>query len=77
MKTTEMERQRRYYSDAQIPLSDEYLYSDPEYDIRQGVQRATMPVFLALGRYEFFVPYYLWDDVRKQEHSPWVCVACC
>ncbi len=77
MKTAELEHQRRYYSDAQISLSDEYLYSDPEYDIRQGVQRATMPVFLALGRYEFFVPYYLWDDVRKQEHSPWVCVACC
>ncbi len=35
------------------------------YDIINGDQ-ITTPVFLALGRYDYGVPYHLWDD-RKNE----------
>lgn len=36
-----------------------------EYDIEQGLDRVTMPVFLAVGRHDYGIPYYLWDDFRK------------
>lgn len=36
-----------------------------EYDIAKGEQ-ITTPVFLALGRYDYVCPYYLWDDVKDK-----------
>jgi proline iminopeptidase len=33
-----------------------------DYDIAQGPGEITMPVFLALGRYDYVVPYATWDD---------------
>ena len=37
-----------------------------EYDITQGLDRITMPVFLAVGRHDYGLPYYLWDDFKPQ-----------
>jgi proline iminopeptidase len=35
-----------------------------DYDITGSFPEITTPVFLALGRYDYWCPYYLWDDVR-------------
>lgn len=37
-----------------------------EYDITQGLERVTMPVFLAVGRHDYGIPYYLWDEFKPQ-----------
>lgn len=36
-----------------------------EYDITESFPRIKSPVFLALGRYDYVVPYTLWDDVKE------------
>ncbi len=36
-----------------------------DYDIAEGDPIAT-PVFLSLGRHDYVVPYYLWDDQRDK-----------
>lgn len=37
-----------------------------EYDITESFPRIESPVFLALGRYDYVVPYTLWDDVKQE-----------
>ena len=37
-----------------------------EYDITKGLERVTMPVFLAVGRYDYLLPYSLWDEFKPQ-----------
>ena len=37
-----------------------------EYDITKGLERVTMPVFLAVGRYDYGIPYSLWDEFKPQ-----------
>ncbi|MCP4634523.1 MAG: alpha/beta hydrolase, partial [candidate division Zixibacteria bacterium] len=32
------------------------------YDIAQGSDTITMPVFIAIGKYDFMVPHYQWDS---------------
>jgi len=32
------------------------------YDIAKRPGRVATPVFLALGRYDYLCPYFLWDD---------------
>lgn len=32
-----------------------------DYDFGKRAPRATMPIFLALGRYDYLVPYHMWD----------------
>lgn len=32
-----------------------------DYDVGKRTRRATTPVFLALGRYDYLVPYHTWD----------------
>lgn len=43
------------------------LYNEifPEYDFTQG-DLITTPVFLAVGRYDYGNPYYLWDDYKDK-----------
>ncbi len=36
-----------------------------DYDIAKRPGRVETPVFLAIGRYDYFWPYFLWDDNRK------------
>ncbi len=36
------------------------------YDLEQGPGKITVPVFLALGKYDFVVPYTLWDDQKQK-----------
>jgi proline iminopeptidase len=37
-----------------------------DYDITMGLEKITMPVFLAVGKYDFRNPYYVWDDLKFQ-----------
>ena len=37
----------------------------PQYDFTQG-NEITTPVFLALGKYSYVCPYYLWDDYKEK-----------
>ena len=37
-----------------------------EYDIGQGPGQITSPVFVAMGRYDYVVPHFLWDDQREK-----------
>lgn len=37
-----------------------------EYDLAQGPGQITSPVFLALGRHDYVVPYSLWDDEKDK-----------
>lgn len=37
-----------------------------EYDLTQRMSLNTAPIFLALGRYDFVVPYVLWDGVKDK-----------
>ncbi len=37
----------------------------PQFDFSQGAQIET-PVFLALGKYSYICPYYLWDDYKDK-----------
>jgi proline iminopeptidase len=32
-----------------------------DYDVGKRTPRATTPIFLALGRYDYLVPYHRWD----------------
>lgn len=43
------------------------LYNEifPEYDFTRG-DPITTPVFLAVGRYDYWLPYYLWDDYKEK-----------
>jgi proline iminopeptidase len=36
-----------------------------EYNITESLPRLKAPVFLALGRYDYVVPYTLWDGVKE------------
>jgi proline iminopeptidase len=36
------------------------------YDLAQGPEQITAPVFLGLGRYDYVVPYTLWDKEREK-----------
>jgi proline iminopeptidase len=40
-----------------------------DYDLAQGPGAITSPVFLALGRYDYVVPYTLWNDQEKSKLS--------
>lgn len=35
-----------------------------EHNFMSDLERLTMPIFLAVGRYDFACPYYLWDDYK-------------
>lgn len=37
-----------------------------EYDLAQGPRPIATPVFLALGRYDYAVPYTTWNDERRK-----------
>ncbi len=37
-----------------------------EYDLAQGPRPVATPVFLALGRYDYAVPYTTWNDERRK-----------
>lgn len=37
-----------------------------EYDITDNFPKIPKPVFLALGRYDYWAPYILWDEVRDK-----------
>lgn len=37
-----------------------------EYDLAQGLRPIATPVFLALGRYDYAVPYTTWDEERRK-----------
>jgi len=37
-----------------------------EYDLTKRMSLNTAPIFLALGRYDFVVPYVLWDGVKDR-----------
>ncbi|MFC2165368.1 alpha/beta fold hydrolase [Acidobacteriota bacterium] len=37
-----------------------------KYDIMESLPRLKAPVFLALGRYDYVVPYTLWDGVKDK-----------
>lgn len=37
-----------------------------EYDIKPGLDRTSMPVFLAVGWHDYGIPYYLWDEFKPQ-----------
>jgi len=37
-----------------------------KHDITQGIEQFTAPVFLALGRYDYAVPYHSWDSVKEK-----------
>jgi proline iminopeptidase len=39
-----------------------------EYDPRPRLAGNTVPTFLALGRYDYDVPYHEWDGARKSPH---------
>ncbi len=34
------------------------------YDITDSFSQIKTPVFIAVGRYDYWVPYYLWDEVK-------------
>jgi len=36
------------------------------YDLEQAPGKITVPVFLALGRYDYVVPHTLWDDQKQK-----------
>jgi proline iminopeptidase len=36
-----------------------------DYEITNDSNVVTTPVFLALGRFDYIAPYYLWDDVKN------------
>ena len=36
------------------------------YDLEQGPGKIIVPVFLALGRYDYVVPHTLWDDQKQK-----------
>lgn len=35
-----------------------------DYDVAKSLRETPVPVFLALGRYDYGVPYVMWDEVR-------------
>jgi len=37
-----------------------------DYDITGSFHQITKPVFLALGRYDYWAPFYLWDDEKNK-----------
>jgi proline iminopeptidase len=37
-----------------------------DYDVGQSPVRITAPIFLALGRYDYVVPYILWNDKKEK-----------
>jgi len=39
-----------------------------EYDIAHRTQ-ITTPIFLSLGRFDYVVPYYMWDDLKEKFSS--------
>ena len=36
------------------------------YDFTQYFEKLKMPIFLALGRYDYVSPYYLWDNLIEK-----------
>ncbi len=49
----------------------DYMFSEvtPNYDISVGLEGVTVPVFLALGVHDYFIPPRIWDDVRPLFHD--------
>jgi proline iminopeptidase len=47
-------------------LLNHFLFSRlSEYEVRPGLDRVTMPVFLAVGKYDFGIPHYLWEEYQE------------
>jgi len=40
-----------------------------EYDLKPGIDKMKCPVFLALGRYDYWNPPHLWESVRSCFHN--------
>lgn len=51
-----------------VPEMFDYVWGKlfPRLDITVGLDRLTMPVWLGLGRYDFWNPPHLWNPVRGQ-----------
>jgi proline iminopeptidase len=43
-----------------------FIKSFYTYDIKNNIQKVSMPVLLVVGRYDFNNPYYLWNDFKSK-----------
>lgn len=37
-----------------------------DYDLGEALRHVAVPVFLAVGRYDYLAPYILWDEIKKE-----------
>jgi proline iminopeptidase len=37
-----------------------------DYNFMSDLERSSIPIFLVVGRYDFIVPYYLWDEYKEK-----------
>jgi proline iminopeptidase len=44
---------------------DNFIKSFYAYDMKNNIEKITMPVLLIVGRYDFNNPYYLWNDFKS------------
>lgn len=54
-----------------IPEMFDYVWGQlfRDIDITDGLERVTVPVFLGLGRYDFWNPPHLWEPLRDRFHD--------
>ncbi len=54
-----------------IPEMFDYVWGKlwPSFDITEGLDQLYQPVFLGLGRYDYWNPPHLWETVRQQFHD--------
>jgi proline iminopeptidase len=45
---------------------DNFIKSFYAYDMKNNIEKITMPVLLIVGRYDFNNPYYLWNDFKSK-----------
>lgn len=43
-----------------------FIKSFYTYDMKNNIQKVSMPVLLVVGRYDFNNPYYLWNDFKSK-----------
>jgi proline iminopeptidase len=46
-----------------------FIKSFYTYDMKNNIQKVTMPVLLLVGRYDFNNPYYLWNDFKSKFYN--------
>jgi proline iminopeptidase len=46
-----------------------FIKSFYTYDMKNNIQKVSMPVLLLVGRYDFNNPYYLWNDFKSKFYN--------